>query len=200
MHMKKFINILIFLFIIALYFVTFFMIYDNFRERKLNSQEKDAIELFEDKIAKKKPTENIQQSYRISYRGYTILGQLQIPKIGVDTVILKEHTYAAMSIGAVKTYGVDLNEVGGFVISGHNFRGKSNFFYNIRNLKNNDIIRVIDNKGRTMEYKVFSVSRYVSPTDTSYIPNPKTKDYYLALVTCGNGGKSRIVVRAHVVE
>ena len=89
MHMKKFINILIFLFIIALYFVTFFMIYDNFRERKLNSQEKDAIELFEDKIAKKKPTENIQQSYRISYRGYTILGQLQIPKIGVDTVILK---------------------------------------------------------------------------------------------------------------
>ena len=201
MGMKKFINILIFLFIFALYFVTFLMIYDNFRERKLNSQEKNAIELFENKIAKKEQTpSNTNQAYRISYRGYTILGQLQIPKIGLDTVILKEHTYAAMSIGAIKTYGVDLNEKGGFVISGHNFRGKSNFLYNIKNLKNNDIIRIIDNKGRTMEYKVYAVSRYVSPTDTSYIPSPKTNDYYLALVTCENGGKSRIVVRAHIVE
>lgn len=38
--MKKFINILIFLLIFTLYFVTFMMIYDNFRERKLNNQEK----------------------------------------------------------------------------------------------------------------------------------------------------------------
>ena len=38
--MKKFINILIFLFIFALYLITFMMIYDNFRERKLNNQEK----------------------------------------------------------------------------------------------------------------------------------------------------------------
>ena len=39
--MKKFINILIFLLIFTLYFVTFMMIYDNFRERKLNNQEKN---------------------------------------------------------------------------------------------------------------------------------------------------------------
>ena len=51
--MKKFINILIFLLIFTLYFVTFMMIYDNFRERKLNSQEKNALELFENKIEKK---------------------------------------------------------------------------------------------------------------------------------------------------
>lgn len=199
MGMKKFINILIFLFIFALYCVTFLMIYDNFRERKLNSQEKTALKLFEKKIQKKKPTPALQaQTYSISYRGYTILGKLEVPKAGIDTVILKEHTYSAMSIGAIKTYGVDLNEKGGFIISGHNFRGKGTFFYNIKNLKNNDIVKITDNKGRVMEYKVYSVSRYVSPTDTSYYM--KTKDYHVTLVTCENGGKTRIVVRAHVVE
>ena len=54
MKIKRFINIVIFIFIFALYFFTFLMIYDNFRERKLNSLEKSALELFENKIETKK--------------------------------------------------------------------------------------------------------------------------------------------------
>ena len=196
--MKKFINILIFLFIFALYLITFMMIYDNFRERKLNNQEKYALELFENKIEKKKEEIPENQTYTVSYKGYTILGRIEIPRVGINTVILKEHTYAAMNIGAIKTYGVDLNEKGGFVISAHNFRGKSSFFYPIRNLKNGDKINISDNKGRNMEYTVYSVSRYVKPNDTSYLV--KTDDYHVTLVTCENGGKSRIVVKAHIAE
>ena len=196
--MKKFINILIFLFIFALYLITFMMNYDNFRERKLNNQEKYALELFENKIEKKKEEIPENQTYTVSYKGYTILGRIEIPRVGINTVILKEHTYAAMNIGAIKTYGVDLNEKGGFVISAHNFRGKSSFFYPIRNLKNGDKINISDNKGRNMEYTVYSVSRYVEPNDTSYLV--KTDDYHVTLVTCENGGKSRIVVKAHIVE
>ncbi|MBQ9023997.1 MAG: sortase [Bacilli bacterium] len=196
--MKKFINILIFLFIFALYFVTFLMIYDAFRERKLNSQEKNAVELFDKKIEKKKEEVVSNQTYTVNYRGYTILGKLIIPKIGVNTVILKEQTYAAMNIGAVKTYGVDLNEKGGFVISGHNFRGRSVFFYNIKNLKSGDIIKITDNKGRSLDYSVYEVDRYVSPNDVSYLV--KTEDYHVTLVTCENGGKTRIVVKAHIQE
>ena len=196
--MKKFINILIFLFIFALYLITFMMIYDNFRERKLNNQEKYALELFENKIEKKKEEIPENQTYTVSYKGYTILGRIEIPRVGINTVILKEHTYAAMNIGAIKTYGVDLNEKGGFVISAHNFRGKSSFFYPIRNLKNGDKINISDNKGRNMKYTVYSVSRYVKPNDTSYLV--KTDDYHVTLVTCENGGKSRIVVKAHIAE
>ena len=196
--MKKFINILIFLLIFTLYFVTFMMIYDNFRERKLNNQEKNALELFENKIEKKDIEPEPEKTYTVNYNGYTILGKIEIPKVGISTVILKEYTYAAMSIGSIKTYGVDLNEKGGFVISAHNFRGKSSFFYPIRNLKNGDKINISDNKGRNMEYTVYSVSRYVKPNDTSYLV--KTDDYHVTLVTCENGGKSRIVVKAHIVE
>lgn len=194
--MKKFINILIFLLIFTLYIVTFLMIYDNFRERKLNEEEDNALELYENKIEKK---ENVEETNNttISYSGYTILGKIRIPKVGISTVILKEHTYAAMSIGAIKTYGVDLNEIGGFVISAHNFRGRSSFFYPIRNLKNGDSIYISDTYGREMEYTVYSVSRYVSPDDVSYLI--ETTDYHVTLVTCENGGKSRIIVKAHIV-
>ena len=195
--MKKFINILIFLFIFALYFVTFLMIYDNFRERKLNGQEKDALQLFENKIGKKEPVPD-GQTYTFSYNGYTILGKLEIPKIGLNTVILAEQTYSAMNIGAIKTYGVNLNEKGGFVIMGHNFRGKSVFFYNIKNLTNGNKIIITDNRNITKEYTVYSVSRYVSPDDVSYLTS--TSDYHVTLVTCENGGKSRIVVKAHIEE
>ena len=193
--MKKFINISIFLFIFALYFVTFLMIYDNFRERKLSSQEKNAVELFDKKIEKKKddPVEETQ-SYTVNYSGYTILGRLIIPKAGINTVIIREQTYAAMNIGVIKTHGVDLNEKGGFIISGHNFRGKNVFMYNIKNLSAGDIIQVVDNKGRTMDYRVYQVNRYQSPNDVSYYS--KTDNYHLVLVTCENGGKTRIIVKA----
>ena len=194
--MKKYINIVIFLFIFCLYFVTFLMIYDNFRERKLNSEEKVALELFDKKIDKKKKedkqTQN--QSYTINYSKYTILGKLQIPKIGLNTVIIQEQTYSAMNVGAVKTYGVDLNEIGGTVISGHNFRGKNAFFYYILNLKQNDVIKITDNKGVTMDYRVYEVQRYASPDDVSYLS--KTDNYHVTLVTCENGGKTRIIVKA----
>lgn len=195
--MKRLLNILIFLFIFSLYFVTFLMIYDNFRERKLDNQEKYALELFNQKIEKKKE-DTSNQTYTVNYNGYTILGKIEIPKVGISTVILKEHTYAAMNIGSIKTYGVDLNEKGGFVISGHNYKGNSPFFYPIRNLKSNDSIIITDNKGRILEYKVYSVGRNVSPNDTSYLV--RTEDYHLTLVTCEVGGKSRIIVKAHIVE
>lgn len=196
--MKKFINILIFLLIFTLYFVTFMMLYDNFRERKLNNQEKNALELFENKIEKKQIEPESEKTYTIDYNGYTILGKIEIPKFGISTVIIKENTYAAMSIGSIKSYGVDLNEKGGFVISAHNFRGRTPFFYPIRNLKNGDLVYISDNLGRKMAYTVYSVSRYVDPEDASYLIH--TEDYHLTIVTCENGGKTRIVVRAHIVE
>lgn len=195
--MKRFINILIFLFIFALYFITFLMIYDNFRERKLNSQAKEALDLYEKKVPQKEvQEEETPQNISVNYRGFTILGRIEIPKVGISSVILKEQTYAAMNIGAIKSYGVDLNEPGGFVISAHNFRGSRPFFYPIRNLKNEDKIYISDNMGRRFEYTVYSVSRYVSPNDTSYLT--KFDGYHVTLVTCENGGKSRIVVKAKI--
>ena len=206
--MKKFINILIFLFIFSLYCVTYIMIYDTFKDRKMNKQEKSALEIFEKKIEKQEtPQTNpdtqseeqpqtSSQPYTVNYNGFTILGTIEIPKLGLNTVILAEQTYSAMNLGAIKTYGVDLNEKGGFVLAAHNFRGRTPFFYYIYTLNAGDIIRISDASGRVLDYTVYEIARYVSPSDVGYFQ--RTDDYHLVIVTCEDGGKSRIVLRAHI--
>ena len=67
---KKVMNIIIFALIFALYFVSFLMIFDSFKERKLASLEKNAIDVFdkEVKIDEKKPEET-KTSSSVSYSG-----------------------------------------------------------------------------------------------------------------------------------
>lgn len=198
---KRLLNILIFIFIFALYFVTFLFIYDTFRDRKLNELSKKAEDVLDKKLEKtekKEISEETISQVGISYSGYTIIGKIQIPKIGFNSVILKEYTYAAMNLGVIKSYGVELNQKGGFVLSGHNFKGRSTFMYSIKNLKNNDKIIITNTDGVRLEYTVYSVERNVSPNETSYLN--KTDDYHVTLVTCENGGKQRIVVKARVNE
>lgn len=195
---KKVMNIIIFALIFALYFISFLMIFDSFRERKLASLEKDAIDLFNEevKIEEKNNDTDSKTSSSISYSGFTILGKIEIPKINFSSVIIKEQTSKAMSVGVIRTYGSELNETGGFVLSGHNFRGQNIFFYNIRNLKSGDVIKITDTSGIQMDYTVYEVQRNVEPTETSYLNS--FDGYHVTLVTCENGGKARIVVKARV--
>ena len=47
---RKLIDIIIFLFIFSLYFVSSLMIYDRFRERKLTDYERDIIDKFDEEV------------------------------------------------------------------------------------------------------------------------------------------------------
>ena len=192
---KKLINMLIFLFIFSLYFISFLMIYDNFRERKLANLESEALDAF-DNIVKTEEKEVEENTYNeeISYEGYTILGKIEIPKINFTSVILKDYTYSAMNVGVIKSYGSELNQSGGFILSGHNFRGSSLFMYNIHKLTSGDKIYIVDTDGVRVEYTVYETLRYVEPTDTSYYNSYDGLN--VTLVTCEDGGKTRIVVKA----
>lgn len=197
---KKLINILIFAFIFFLYFVSFLLIYDTFRERKLKALESSALDKFDEvvKIKKESKDEIIDNTSDIGfdYSGYTILGKIEIPKIGFTSVIIKEYTYSAMNVGVIKTYGSELNEEGGFIIHGHNYRGRSIFMYNIRHLSEGDKIYITNASGVKLAYTVYETLREVDPSDTSYYN--KYDGYHLTLVTCENSGQSRIVVKARI--
>ena len=72
------------------------MIYDAFRQRKLESLESNALDAFDRQVKVEKVTrDNIGESTgeNISYGNYTILGKIEIPKIGFTSVIIKEYTY-----------------------------------------------------------------------------------------------------------
>ena len=198
---KKVTNILIFAFILALYVISFLMIFESFKQRKLENLEKNALDTFEKSVKIEKvdisDLENDNTSNMgLDYNGYTLLGKIDIPKIGFTSVVIKENTYHAMDLGVVISYGSLLNETGGTIISGHNYRGQSIFMYNIRNLSSGDKIYITDSSGREVEYTVYETIRNYSPTDVELYK--KYDGYHITLVTCENDGKSRIVVKASI--
>ena len=196
---KKIINILIFAFIASLYVISFLMIFESFKQRKLEYLEANAMDTFEKSVkVKKVSTDDLNKDKTsnegFNYSGYTLLGVIEIPKIGFKSVILKDNTYRAMDLGVVLAYGVVPNEPGGTVLAGHNFRGQSSFMYGIKNLVAGDKIYLTDSSGRELEYTVYETLRYYDPHSTELYR--KFDGYHLVLSTCESGGQSRIIVKA----
>ena len=197
---KRIINILIFVFIAALYVISFLMIFESFRQKKLEYLEANAIDKFEKSVKIEKANAEDLDNAKTSndgynYNGYTLLGKIEIPKIGFRSVIIKENTYRSMDLAVVLSYGVSPNERGGTVLSGHNYRGQSIFMYNIKNLEAGDAIYLTDSSGRQVEYIVYEKIRNYDPNNTEIYK--KYDGYHLILSTCENSGKTRIVVKAN---
>ncbi len=196
---KKIINILIFVFIAALYVISFLMIFESFKQSKLENLEANALDSFEKSVKIKKTSADDLDKDKTSntgydYSGYTLLGKIEIPVIGFRSVIIKENTYRAMDLGVVLSYGVSPNVNGGTVLSGHNFRGQGIFMYNIKNLDSGDKIYLTDSSGRQVEYTVYEKIRNYDPNNTDIYK--KYDGYHLVLSTCENGGQSRIIIKA----
>jgi LPXTG-site transpeptidase (sortase) family protein len=196
---KRIINILIFVFIAALYVISFLMIFESFKQRKLERLEANALDSFEKSVKIEKVNADDLDKDKTSnmgydYSGYTLLGKIEIPTIGFRSVIIKENTYRAMDLGVVLSYGVSPNVSGGTVLSGHNFRGQGIFMYNIKNLDPGDKIYLTDSSGRQVEYTVYEKIRNYDPNNTDIYK--KYDGYHLVLSTCENGGQQRIIVKA----
>jgi len=196
---KKIINIVIFVFIASLYVISFLMIFESFKQRKLENLEANAIDKFEKTVKVKKVNVDDLNNDKTSnagfnYSGYTLLGKIEIPSIGFSSVILKDNTYRAMDLGVVLSYGVMPNELGGTVLSGHNYRGQTNFMYGIKNLSAGDKIYLTDSSGRQVTYTVYETIRYYDPNNTDIYK--KYSGYHVTLITCESGGQSRIIVKA----
>ena len=78
---KRIINILIFVFIASLYVVSFLMIFESFKQRKLENLEKNAIDKFEKSVKIEKSSADDLDNDKISntgynYNGYTLLGKI----------------------------------------------------------------------------------------------------------------------------
>ena len=123
------------------------------------------------------PTETEQQPYRSSstktptkttttYRGYSVIGTIQIPKTKVKSVVVDKITPNSISAAVGVLYGSGLNEVGNTVLVANNYRNGT-FFSNNKNLTNGDKIYITDQTGLKVEYVVYK-SYITADTDISY--------------------------------
>ncbi len=136
-------------------------------------------------------------SDQATYKGFKVVGKLEMPTINIKYPILDVITHAkAIEVSIGVLYGPGVNRAGNTVIIGHNYNNGL-FFAKNKNLKVGDKIYITDLQGNRLEYTIYN--KYYTPeSDTSYISRQTDGKIEVTLVTCDATGKNRLVVCARV--
>ncbi len=129
---------------------------------------------------------------------YSAEAIVNIPTLGIEYPVLSTWSDELLKISVNKLWGPAPNEVGNYVIIGHNYKS-GKMFGKLKNINIGDIIELTDTTGRTIKY-VVSEKYNIEPTDvncTSQLTNGKRK---ITLVTCSYSGSKRLVVQGYEQE
>lgn len=126
------------------------------------------------------------------FKGFEIIGKLEIPKLNIDKYILKESTSKALKVSVTKLYGPEINEIGNFCIAGHNY---NTMLKEIKNLEKKDKIILTDVFGDCVFYEVYD-NYQSSPKDVSCLNQNTGGEKEVTLITCTPGAINRVIVKA----
>lgn len=130
----------------------------------------------------------------IEYEGYQVIGTIKIPKIDLEYPILIETTEDSLTKSITRFGDGEVNEIGNLCLAGHDYINNS-MFGGINKLENNDEILITDLYGNTVTYKVFD--KYTTnPNDVSVLDSIDNSKREVTLITCTNGNKDRLIIRA----
>lgn len=195
--MKKIINFLIIILILAAITVLGFIIY-RYSQYQKNSEE--AIEVvakiekeFEE-ISKTGATEGAEQKVETEYKGYKVVGIIEIPKINIKYPILNKTNDDSMQYSITKFAGGEVNSIGNFVVAGHNYLDGS-MFGKVKQLEIGDEIKLTDLYNNTVTYEIFDIYS-VDPNDTSILESVDENAREVTLITCTKGHVERLITKA----
>ena len=132
------------------------------------------------------------------FKGFDVVGAIEIPKTNVDLPILKQMGTRAMNTAVVMQYGPGPNQVGNTVIAGHNYRN-GQFFSNNYKLENGDTIYITDNSRTRLRYEVYNKYE-TTPEDADYMQRDTGGKPEISLTTCTDDSKARIIIWARLAE
>ncbi len=130
----------------------------------------------------------------ISYHTDSIL---KIPCLGIEYPVLSESSDALLKISLNKLHGPNPNEVGNYVIVGHNYKN-GKMFGKLSGIKIGDTAELTDNSGRTVTYQVYD-TYMVDPYDVSCTSQRTNGKKEITLITCNSTGSQRFVVKAQEI-
>ena len=147
-------------------------------------------------------TNNIKENEKVyskeevikEYKGYEVDSKLEIPKIELETYILKDFSKETLNISVTKFWGCKPNVTGNYCIAGHNFKNK-NMFHDLKKLEKQDNLFIIDNKVGKVEYEIYDIYK-VLPEDTSCLEQETNGKKEVTLITCTSDSEERIIVKA----
>lgn len=141
-----------------------------------------------------KTTTSGRRTTTSSYRGYNMIGTIQIPKTKVKAPVVDKVTVKSISAAVGILYGPGLNEVGNTVLVAHNYRNGT-FFSNNKKLVIGDKIYITDATGRKIEYNVYNTYT-TSDMDFSYATRDTNGKREISLSTCTTDASKRLVIWA----
>lgn len=131
---------------------------------------------------------------QLKYKGFDVIGIIQIPKINIEYPILAVTTKETMRISITKFWGNGVNEVGNLCLAGHN-NYDGTMFGKAKKLEVGDVINLTDLEGTSKQYKIYD--KYITnPNDISITETKEFGSRELTLITCSNGNKERLIIKA----
>jgi len=129
-----------------------------------------------------------------TYLEYEVIAKLEVPKIKLDTNVLKQYNSEGMKVCASKFWGPEPNEIGNFCIAGHNYE-KENMFNHLIDLEIGDELYLTDNKNGKIAYTICNIYK-VKPQNTAPINQETNGNRMVTLITCVNYSQNRLIVQA----
>lgn len=132
---------------------------------------------------------------------YTTNSIVTIPSLDISYPVLttaQETIDEVLKISIVKFWGGDPNEVGNYVVVGHNYKNKK-MFGKLSSINIGDEVELTDLTGRTLKYEVYDKYK-VDPNDTRCTSQRTNGKKEITLITCTNYGTQRLVVKAREIK
>ena len=139
-------------------------------------------------------TQTSSGTTKTTYKGYNVIGTIEIPKIDLKYPILERATTSSIEVSVAKIYGPGPNQVGNTVIVGHNYRNGS-FFGNNDRLSLDDKIYITDSTGTRLKYNIYKIYT-TTPDDGDYMVRDTQGKREISLSTCTDNSQNRLIIWA----
>ena len=147
------------IFMIAILIISITLIVVNIKSRTINNQTKETNLKKSSKkfiYSRSDTASSVQmkeyQTMPSDLKGHKVIGKLQIPAINLETYILENTNKETLNISVTKLTGPEINQIGNFCITGHNYIN-SKMFWKLNKVKINDEIILTDTYDKSLRYK-----------------------------------------------
>lgn len=172
----------------------------KYGSNQINEKEsQEVVEAFS-KIDFSQVEESEKNQIDLEYKGYKVIGIVKIPKIEIEYPILEigdidpESAKIPMKLSIIKYWGENVNDYGNLSIAGHN-NYDGTMFGKTKKLQIGDIVEMTDLTGQTISYSIYDIF-VTDPNDVSILLPKDEKIREVTLITCTNGNKERLILKA----
>ena len=175
------------------------IVYKYGSNQKNENESKEVVDTFS-KIDFLKNEEESRSQIQLKYKGYDVIGIVKIPKIDIEYPILEigeidpENAKEPMKLSIIKYWGENVNDYGNLSIAGHNNKDGT-MFGKTKKLEIGDIVELTDINGQIIQYSIYNIF-VTDPNDVSILLPKDELIREVTLITCTNGNKQRLILKA----